>query len=267
MSSSHTSRRAKLLAIALPSDHSTWIFLLTPFLLGIALAPSVAGVLLGVAALSAFLVRQPLELMLSDLQHGRPDAETRTAAQIAGLFAVSAAVSLAWALIVAVHLFWPFLVVAAVLAAVQLFITLRRQRRIIFAQIAGAAALNSLAPAIALAGGWNLGDAVLLWALLLAWAIPTAIYVRVRLRRSRGEAIPVLSAVDAHVAGLTFVVALALAQHTSAWMVVPLALMLARAAYGLRPSARRTHPWLIGLQEVAFSLMLVVGLTFAYWVS
>jgi hypothetical protein len=236
-------------------------------MLGLALAPSITGLLLGVAALSAFLLRHPLETVLNDLLRGQPGDRTRTALIVAICYLATALAMLGAALQVGTHMFWPTLVAALALGIAQHVLSLRAPKRVLLRQAAGVASLMGLAPTIALAGGWMLSDTLILWGLLLAWAVPTTVYLSTRIRRARGERIAILPAVDAHVAGLTFVVALVLSRHTSTLMIIPLALMLARAAYGLRPGAVRTHASVIGVQEAAFSLMLVVGLTFGYWVS
>jgi hypothetical protein len=52
----------RLRPIALPTEHGGWSLLAAPILLGLRLAPSAADAWLSLAALGAFLTRQPLEL-------------------------------------------------------------------------------------------------------------------------------------------------------------------------------------------------------------
>jgi hypothetical protein len=61
----------RLRPIALPVEHGGWAFLGAPILLGLWVAPSITGVWLGLAALGAFLSRQPLKLTLGDRRRGK----------------------------------------------------------------------------------------------------------------------------------------------------------------------------------------------------
>lgn len=58
--------------IALPQDHGSWVFLLSPLMIGLAAgqAFNAGSVLLVIAALSAFLIRQPVT-MLVKIRSGR----------------------------------------------------------------------------------------------------------------------------------------------------------------------------------------------------
>jgi hypothetical protein len=63
--------------IALPQDHGSWVFILSPLLVGI-FAGGVfdyASFNLFVAAMSAFLIRQPLTVMVKALSRRRPAAD------------------------------------------------------------------------------------------------------------------------------------------------------------------------------------------------
>ena len=63
--------RAPLRGVALPSEHGGWGLTLEPGLLGLLVAPSVAGACLAVAAVVAFVARTPLKLALVDRRRGR----------------------------------------------------------------------------------------------------------------------------------------------------------------------------------------------------
>ncbi|MCB0162365.1 MAG: YwiC-like family protein, partial [Caldilineaceae bacterium] len=62
--------RPRWRSIALPTEHGGWGFLLEPLLLGRLVAPSAAGLLLLVATVAAFLLRQPLKIVLVDRRRG-----------------------------------------------------------------------------------------------------------------------------------------------------------------------------------------------------
>src|ERR1044071_4882431 len=65
------SRTVSLRPLALPAEHGGWGFLFEPMLLGILVAPSWNGALVGTATLFAFLARHPLKLALHDAMRGR----------------------------------------------------------------------------------------------------------------------------------------------------------------------------------------------------
>ena len=52
--------------IALPQDHGSWVFLFSPLLIGLFAAQSftIASLILVIAALAAFLLRQPASIMV-----------------------------------------------------------------------------------------------------------------------------------------------------------------------------------------------------------
>jgi hypothetical protein len=54
------STRSPWRAVVIPSEHGGWGLTLEPVVLGLLVAPSIAGLAIGVAAFLAFLVRTPL---------------------------------------------------------------------------------------------------------------------------------------------------------------------------------------------------------------
>ncbi|MFN8450824.1 MAG: YwiC-like family protein [Anaerolineae bacterium] len=73
----------RLRAVAIPAEHGGWSFLLEPILLGWLVAPSAAGLLVGVGMIFAFLARHPLKLALSDRRRGKRLARTAAAERFA----------------------------------------------------------------------------------------------------------------------------------------------------------------------------------------
>ena len=55
----------------IPSEHGGWGLTLEPALLGLLVAPSIAGGALAIAAFLAFLVRTPLKVLLVDRRRHR----------------------------------------------------------------------------------------------------------------------------------------------------------------------------------------------------
>jgi hypothetical protein len=239
----------RLRPIALPMEHGGWSFLGAPVLLGLLVAPTPAGFWLSLAALGAFLTRQPLKLALGDWRRGKRFPRTAWAERFALLYGAIALGAFTAAWLTAAHPFWLPLTLAAPLAAVQLFYDLRKQSRATVAELSGAAAISSVAAAIAMAAGRPPGPALLLWLLLALQAIPAILYVATRLRLARGERARRGPALGAHGLALGVVGGLAWAGPVS-WLVVGVfALLTLRAALGMVPRSLRTPTPLVGCKS------------------
>ncbi len=172
-------------SVAVPSEHGGWGLTLEPVLLGLLVAPSVAGVLLGVGALLAFLIRTPLKLVVVDLRHGRWLPRTRlaarlTAAELVALLAIAVTVT-AWT----GWQWWIPVLVAVPLVAVQLWFDVRSRSRRAAPELSGTIGVCAGVAAIALAGGAPGPMAAALWMILAARAIGAIPFVRTQIVRLR----------------------------------------------------------------------------------
>ena len=183
--------RAGWRSVAMPSEHGGWGLTLEPVLLGLLVAWSGAGVALGVAAFTAFLVRTPAKLVVVDLRRRRWLDRSRLALKIAiaeGVVlvaAVGAAIVLAgWSWLVPV-------VVASPLVAVEMSFEVRSRARRLVPELCGAIAVAAVSASIVLAAGRGAGLAAGVWLVLAARAVGAIPFVRVqilRLRRGDGPA-------------------------------------------------------------------------------
>lgn len=263
MSASSSGRAVRLRTLALPVEHGGWSFLGAPVLLGLWVAPSLAGFWLSLAALGVFLMRQPLKLALSDYQRGRRYPRTVWAVRFTLLYAALACAAFAAAWLTSAHPFWLPLLLAAPLAVVQLHYDLRKQSRALLAELSGASALSALVAAVALAGGWALGVALLLWLLLALQAMTAIFYVVTRLRLARGGVTRRSLVYVAHLGALLIVGGLA-ARGFIAWPGVGVfAVLMLRAGVGLHPRSLITPTPLVGVQELGFSLLTIIGIAFS----
>ncbi len=260
MSAPLPTRSVRLRPIALPVEHGGWSFLGAPIVLGLWVAPSGAGLWLGLAALGAFLTRQPLKLALADRQRGRRYPRTVWAERFVALYGGLTLLAFGTAWWTTTHPFWSPLALAAPLVALQLRYDLLKQSRTAIAEYSGAAAPGAVAAALALAGGWSLGPALLLWLLLALQAIPAIIYVRTRLRLARGEAARRAPAWGAQFGALIVVAGLAWSGLAPWLSVAAFALLAVRAVLGLMPRSLGTPTPLVGVQEVGFSLLTVASI-------
>jgi YwiC-like protein len=256
--------RVSLRAVALPAEHGGWGFLVEPLIVGLAVAPAPAGAAIAAAAVGAFLGRHPLKLALGDLRRGRVYPRTRAAWGFALLYAALAALAIGLATRSAPARFWAPLLAAAPAALLQLRYDVRNRGRDLAPELLGAMAPGSAAAAIAVAGGWPMGRALLLWLLLAARAAACILYVRTRLRLDRGQQPGLLPAAASHAGALLLVAGLAGAGVVPWLCALAFAILLARAAHGMSAWRRRLRPQALGFQELGYGLLTAALLALAY---
>jgi hypothetical protein len=171
--------------VAIPAEHGGWGLTLEAGLLGLLVAPSIAGGALAIAAFLAFLVRTPLKLVLVDRRRGRELDRDRLARRVATveLVALVALVILALALAGADWIA-PF-AVALPLFVVELWFDARSRGRRLVPELCGAVGISAVAASIALAGGEAAALAVALWLVLAARAVASIPFARVQVMRLR----------------------------------------------------------------------------------
>lgn len=243
----------------IPAEHGGWSFLGEPILLGLLVAPSLAGAALAAAALAAFLARQPLRLATGDRRRGRRYPRTAVAEAALGTLLAAAALAAGTGLALAQGPVWLALAPALALGTAALAFELQRRAREAAAEITAALALAGLAAAIPVADGAAAPASFGLWAVLAARAAPTVLYVRARLRLDRGEPATVGAALAAQAFALGALAALA-ARDLAPWLAVSaIALLGARAVYGLSPMRPRWRTAQLGVSEIVFGLITVLA--------
>jgi hypothetical protein len=250
--------------VIVPPEHGGWAFLLEPLALGLLVAPSISGVWLALAAAAVFMVRQPLKQALADRRGGKRYPRTALAERFAAGFALLALVALVPAVFAARAPFWPPILLAAPVALLQAYFDMRRRSRQVAAELAGALAIGAAGAAITLAGGFALPAALALWALLGLRAVASILYVRARLRLERGEPPHALQARAVQVGALAAGCLLVYAGLLPWPAALLLALLAARAFWGLSPFRRPARAAIIGVQELGISLLTVVSMALAY---
>ena len=183
----------------MPAEHGGWGLTLEPAILGVLLAPSLAGMALGLAALLAFLVRTPLRLLLIGRRRGgsRPSSalgrqRARLALRITAVeLAVVVASVVAAALLAADTQWWLPLLLAAPLFGLALWFDMRSLSRHLVPEVVGSVAVASVAAMGALAGGATWPLALGAWVILGARIATSIPHVRAQVRRIHGQAAPV----------------------------------------------------------------------------
>lgn len=254
-------------SVALPAEHGGWGFLAEPVVLGLVLAPSVAGTLLALAALAGFLCRHPLRLVFLDRRRQVRYPRTAWAERFLAGYAALALLLLLAAFALAPRPFWPALAAAAPIGIVALVFDALGRSREALPEATGAVALGASATVIAIAGGAAAGPAWGAWALLALRAATSVLYVRARIRLDRGLVAGPRAVLAGH--ALALAVAAALARSTWApWLATAAFLvLLARAAWGLSPWRRRVRPQALGYQELGYGLLTLALLAVGYRVG
>jgi hypothetical protein len=258
LSKSHTTN-VRWRSVALPTEHGGWSFITEPILLGLLLAPNLGGIALGIAALGAFLLRQPLKLYVKDVRSGRRVPRTYVARQFLLLYGtLTIAASLITLMLIPLFDALLPLLFALPLFAIQLTYDIGNKSRSLVAEMTGALATGALASSIVLMYGWSLFPALGLWLALAAKAITAVFYVRSRLRLERGKPASAMLAMSAH--GMACALLLIANRYGFIPWSAPLAMgvLTSRAALGLSPWRAARPPKVIGMQEIAYGLGFVL---------
>lgn len=173
--------------VAVPSEHGGWGLTFEPVLLGLIVAPSWAGVAIGVAAMLAFVARTPAKVVLVDSWRHRRLPRTRIAALIAAAEIAVLVVLLGVAAATASGPFWIPLLAAVPLLAIELWFDMRSRSRRLVPELAGTVGIGGVAAAIVLAADGGAILAAGAWLVIVARAVASLPFVRFQLRRVKHQ--------------------------------------------------------------------------------
>jgi hypothetical protein len=220
---------------------------------------------LSIAAFAAFLLRQPLKIVLKDIRAGRSVPRTFAARRFVMVYGsviivvgiVMLLVMPPWISLVPLGLFTP-------LIAVQLWHDVQNQGRNLIAEMAGALATGAFAASIVLMSGWTLAAAMGLWLALGVKGITAVLYVRSRLRLERDKPAMRAWVLAAHAAGLA-VLLIAIGYTALPWTVpAAMGILTVRAGVGLSSLRKARLPKVIGIQEMAYGFGFVLLVALGY---
>ncbi len=256
--------------IALPQDHGSWVFLFSPLLIGLFAGHSWSwpGLLLVIAALAAFLLRQPVSMAVKAYSGRRPRRDLRPAYLWTAVYALAGLLALA-GLIALGYSFVLYLALPGIpVFAWHLYLVSRRaERRQIGVEIVGSGVL-ALAAAAAFWVGRGYADPMG-WVLFgLAWLQSAAsiVYAYLRLEQRLLEARPerrtALRMGRRALAYTTFNLLLVGALSASGFLppllAAPYALQWGETLWGIFNPAIKVKPTRIGLRQLAVSTTFTV---------
>lgn len=244
--------------VALPIEHGGWAFLFEPMLLGLLLAPSMAGACLCVSGMGIFLLYRPIQITLKDWLKGKRYPRTMWAERFIALYGMLAVGGLALAFLAARSPFWMAILLALPFAGLQMFLVVRGHAREAVTEVSGAVALAALVPAIVLANGMAIPYALALWLVPVCRAYTSILYIRARLGRSRREKVNRAIPLFAQVTGILIVGGAWIAGLLPISAPVSMLILAVRSWHGLYHASADTPTKQIGVQEVGFGLLTVL---------
>ena len=224
-------------SVAIPREHGGWGLTLEPVLLGLLVAWSLPGLLLGIAAFGAFLLRTPLKLAAVELMV--------VVTAVAGVVVSS---GWRWALPV---------VVAAPLVFVEGWYDVRSRSRRLVPELSGAVGISATAAAIVLADRDDVALAGALWLVLAARSVGSIPFVRAQIARLHRGATGVHGSDLAQFAAVVVAAFAAIVDTRVIAGAVTIALI---AAIQIVWSRRPIPPIkVVGFQQMALGLALVAA--------
>ncbi len=247
--------RAGWRAVAMPCEHGGWGLTLEPVLLGLVVAWSGAGVALGVAAFTAFLVRTPLRLVAVDLRRGRWLDRSRLALRIGIVELVVLASTVAVAVALAGWSWLAPVVVAGPLVAIELSFDVRSRGRRLVPELCGAIGITSVAASIVLAAGHSDALAAGVWLVLAARVVGAIPFVRVQILRLRRGQGPVWQSNLAQVVSVALATAAVIADRRLLLGLVGVVVLAAMQSAWVRRAPIPANQ--VGLRQMGMGLALV----------
>ncbi|HEY3291852.1 MAG TPA: YwiC-like family protein [Anaerolineae bacterium] len=252
--------------VALPIEHGGWAFLFEPMVLGMLVAPSLAGLGLCIAGLGVFLLFRPVQVALKDWLKHKRFARTAWAERFILLYALLAAGGMALAIYTARGPFWQAMVLAVPLAGLQMLLVVRGKARDGVTEVSGAVALAALLPMMVIADGGTIAQALALWLVPAARATTSIVCIRQRLKRARGEVYSPVIPIGLHIAAVMAFVVTWLAGWLPVSASIAMAILTVRCWHGLYRARIDIPTKHVGFQEIGWGLVNIalnaVGLRF-----
>lgn len=172
-------------AVGVPTEHGGWGLTAEPVALGLVVAFSWGGFLIGMAALVAFVARTPLKLAWVDRRRGRSLERTRLAWRIGLVELLILAVLAAGALGLAGWTWLVPLAIAAPLFAIELWFDVRSRGRRLLPELCGAVGMAGIVAAVVIAGDGPVRLAAATWMILAARSLTALPFIHTQIERLR----------------------------------------------------------------------------------
>ncbi len=255
---------------AVPAEHGSWVFLFSPLLTGMILGRAwrLEGWLLAVTALSGFMLRQPVTLLVKVLSRRRPKSDLPAALFWAGVYALIAAG--AFGLLAARgYAFLAYLAIPALITlAWHLWLVSRRsERRQPGVEIIASGTLALTAPAAYWIGAREVNSiGWWLWGLFWLQAASSIVYAYLRLEQRGWKSMPDLRgklraarrALLYTSGALAFVLLAGLSGYLPGWLFLAYAVQWLESLWGATHPAVGVKPTLIGVRQLIVSVIFTL---------
>ena len=255
--------KLNLRSIALPAEHGAWSLILEPIVLALLLAPTWLGLSFAIAMFAAFLMHQPIKIVVKDYLKNKITDRTKMArrfvllyAGLAALFALPIVVNSPVSLWIAIALIMPF-------ALIQLYFDFKNQSRSAIAEVSGAIALSGTVSVLAILGGWILSAALTLWLILSLRAVPSILFVRSLFRKQRGKDASLGLVYIIHIVATGLIILLTFLDNLPTLVIIPFLALLGRAIYTLQMKTI-VKAKVIGIREVIFGMITILFVVMGY---
>lgn len=257
----------KIKNIALPIEHGSWGFVFEPLAAGLLIAFSPSAIWIVLLVVGAFLVRQPLKVLLNDLITKRDLPQTAVALKFVLIYgSISLFGAVGCLVFVKSESFLPFLFILP-LAIYQIYCDASRKSRELLPELTGAIAISSSVAVVALADNWTFSAAAALWGIFVARLIPSILYVRNRLRLEKGKDFSQIVPFFANLSALIFVGMLAFKGFASLITTAMFAVLLVRSTIGLSKYRRKVKAMRIGVWEVIYGSLTAISVVLGYYLG
>jgi hypothetical protein len=256
--------------IALPTDHGSWVFILSPLLIGLFAGGSwtTASIYLVIGALAAFLIRQPVTTAIKVYSKRR----SRNDLPAAWLWMVVYGVIVLLALAGLILEGYAYLLILA-LPGIPVFIwhlvlvSRRAERRQMGIEVVGSGVLALAAPAAYWVGVGN-PDPIGWWLFLLTWfqSAASIVYAYLRLEQRELKSIPDRStqllmarrALLYTTFNFVAVLVLSLSGVLPILLFLPYALQWLESLWGATHPAVGVKPTRIGIRQLIVSILFTI---------
>lgn len=257
-------QRSPLRSVAIPAEHGGWSLTAEPVVLGLLVAPSQAGFLMGAFAILAFLARTPARIVAVDMRHRRFLHRTRLAITVLLCEATLLTAIFVAMLALASPTFLIPLVLSVPFFGIAFFYDVRHRARHLVPELLGAIGVGSFAPALALSSGEvSARVSASLWVVLALRSLLAIPYVRLQLARAKRQT----EFVHTRVNFVSQMFVAAVAFPLEYFNVIPLlsACVLVLVAIAQHALARTAPPRaaIIGVQQVFIGIVVVAATALA----
>ena len=256
--------------IALPQDHGSWVFLISPLLVGLFAGGSLspASFYLIMAAFCAFLIRQPTTIAIKVYSGRRSKRELKPAFFWMAVYALIGGLSLA-GLVLQGYGYLLYLAIPGLpVFAWHLYLVYRRsERRQLGIELVGSGVLALAAPAALWVGvGEPQSTGWILWGLIWLQSAASIVYAYLRLEQRTMSSLPTLPqrfkmarrALAYSGFNLLVVLVLSVARFVPVTLPLPFTLQFAETLWGSLRPAIGFKPTSIGLRQLLVSSLFTV---------